>query len=90
MGIKDAPTHFGVVSYRFSLDPAKSRLIGTIDFPASKAPYNATLHCRLPIGLRVIKVNKASEAMIVASGAALEWSHPQGVVHFEAEVASGN
>lgn len=90
VGIKDAPTHFGVVSYRFSLDPAKSRLTGTIDFPVSKVPYNATLHCRLPNGLRVIKVNKASEAMIVADGAALEWSHPQGVVHFEAEVLSGN
>ena len=86
VGIEDAPTHFGTLTYRFSLDPAKTKLTGVIDFPASKVPYNATLHCRLPDGLRVISVDKASEVTVTGDGAALEWSHPHGTVHFDAQV----
>ena len=62
VGIEDAPTHFGTLTYRFSLDPARTKLAGVIDFPASKVPYNATLHCRLPEGLRVVSVDKASRS----------------------------
>jgi hypothetical protein len=90
VGIQDAPTHFGTLTYRMAFDPSRSRLTGTIDFPASEVPYRATLHCRLPGGLKVVKVNKASEALIVGRGAALEWSRPHGAVHFEAQVSSGN
>lgn len=90
VGIEDAPTHFGTLTYRFSLDSTKSKLTGVIDFPASKVPYNATLHCRLPEGVRVVSVDKASQATVAADGAALEWSHPHGAVHFKAQVRSGN
>ncbi len=86
VGIEDAPTHFGTLTYRFSLDPARTKLTGVIAFPASKVPYNATLHCRLPEGLRVVSVDQASQATVTGDGAALEWSHPHGTVHFEAQV----
>ena len=90
VGIQGASTHFGALTYRFSLDSAKSQLTGVIDFPASKVPYNAILHCRLPEGLRVVSVNKGSQATLTTNGGALEWSHPHGTVHFEARVSPGN
>jgi hypothetical protein len=89
VGIEDASTHFGTLTYGFSLDSAKSKLTGVIDFPASKVPYNATLHCRLPEGLRVVSVDKVSQATVAGDGAALEWSHPHGTVRFEAQVMAG-
>lgn len=90
VGIQDAATHFGTLSYRISYDSARSRLTGTIEFPASETPHKVTLHCRLPNGLKVVKVNKASEATIAPDGTALEWSQPQGLVPFEALVKAGN
>jgi hypothetical protein len=89
VGMQGASTHFGTLSYRFSFAPEKSRLTGMIDFPTSKVPYTATLHCRLPEGLRVVSVDQASQATVAADGAALEWSHPHGTVHFEAHVRAG-
>lgn len=86
VGIQDASTHFGTLTYRFSLDPSKTKLTGVIDFPTSKVPYNATLHCRLPEGLKVVSVDKGSVATVTRDGTALEWSHPHGTVHFEARV----
>jgi hypothetical protein len=86
VGIQDASTHFGTLTYRFSLDRTKSKLTGTIDFPTSKIPYSATLHCRLPEGLKVVSVDKDSQATVTSDGATMEWSHPHGTVHFEAQV----
>jgi hypothetical protein len=90
VGIKDASTHFGTLTYRFSFDPAGSKLTGTIEFPASKVPYRAVLHCRLPEGLRVASVDRGSQATVAGDGAALEWNHPRGAVRFEAQVSSVN
>ena len=88
VGIQNASTHFGTLTYRFSLNREQTKLTGVIDFPASKVPYDATLHCRLPEGLKVVKVDKGSEATVTGNGSALEWSHPNGTVHFEAMVKS--
>ena len=86
VGIKYAPTHFGLLSYHFSLDQMKSKLRGEIDFPESKTPYKAILHCRLPANLSVVAVDRSSQASLVAEGSALEWDNPHGTVHFEARV----
>jgi len=90
VGIQAASTRFGTLTYRFSLDSTKSKLTGVIDFPTSATPYSATLHCRLPVGLSVLSVDKSSQATVAGDGTALEWSHPRGTVHFEAKVRSGN
>ena len=87
VGIQNAPTHFGTLTYRFSLDRAKTKLTGVIDFPVSAVLDRATLHCRLPHNLKLVSVDKASQATVAADGAALEWLSPKGPVHFEARVA---
>ena len=89
VGIKYAPTHFGLLSYHFSLYQTKSKLTGEIDFPESKTPYKAILHCRLPADLTVVTVDKSSGASLVAGGTALEWDNPHGTVQFEARVGVG-
>lgn len=88
VGIKDAPTHFGLLSYHFSLDQAKSRLTGEINFPECKTAYKAILHCRLPANLRVVAVDKPSQAALRADGSALEWDNPHGTITFEARVGA--
>ena len=88
VGIKYAPTHFGLLSYHFSLDQTRLRLTGGIDFPESKTPYKAILHCRLPSGLTVVEVDKSSQASLLADGSGLEWENPHGTVHFEARVGT--
>jgi hypothetical protein len=89
VGIEDASTHFGRLTYHFSLDQAKSKLTGEIDFPESRISYKATLHCRLPENLKVVGVDKSSKASLAADGNALEWDNPHGTVHFEALVRPG-
>jgi hypothetical protein len=89
VGIENAPTHFGRLSYHFRLDREKTRLAGEIIFPESTTPYRATLHCRLPENLRVFAVDKASKASLAADGSALEWDNPHGTIHFEASVRPG-
>jgi hypothetical protein len=89
VGIENASTHFGRLTYHFLLDQAKSKLTGEIDFPESKIPYRATLHCRLPENLKVVGVDKSSKASLAADGNALEWDNPHGTVHFEAPVRPG-
>ena len=87
VGIENAATHFGRLTYRFSLDRAQTKLSGEIDFPISAGLDRATLHCRLPHNLKLVSVDKASQATVAADGAALEWLSPKGPVHFEARVA---
>ncbi len=90
VGIENAATHFGTLTYHFSLDAAKTKLTGVIEFPGGKEAYDATLHCRLAEGLRVLSVNQESQAVVAGAGTLLQWSHPQGTVRFEAQVGSGN
>ena len=89
VGIENASTHFGRLTYRFAFDRAQAKLTGEIDFPAGTAPYQATLHCRLPEGLKLASVDKASQASVAAEGSSLEWQNPKGTVHFEARVGHG-
>ncbi len=90
VGIENASTHFGTLTYRFSLDPEKTKLTGVIEFPGSKNPYEAILHCRLPEGLRILNVNRESQATVSGAGTLLEWSNPHGTVNFEAKVGAGD
>jgi hypothetical protein len=86
VGIENASTHFGLLSYHFSLDQMKSKLAGEIDFPESKTPYKAILHCRLPRNFRVVGVDKSSKASLSVDGEALEWDNPRGTISFQARV----
>ena len=84
VGIDDAPTQFGALSYQMHYDPAARRVSGTVRFPSREPLAWARLHVRLPGGLRVSGVDQASGATVDDSGTALDWQRPQDDVSFEA------
>ena len=86
VGIENASTHFGLLSYHFSFDQRQSRLTGEIEFPESKTPYKAILHCRLPQNFKVVGVDKSSKASLSVDGETLEWDNPRGTTAFQARV----
>ncbi|HAO78841.1 MAG TPA: hypothetical protein DCQ92_07680 [Verrucomicrobia subdivision 3 bacterium] len=48
----------------------------------------ATLHVRLPSGLRVASVEPASGATILSDGGGLNWALPRGRMAFKATIRS--
>jgi hypothetical protein len=88
VGVADAPTHFGRVSYRLQYDAARRTVSGEVRFPAREPAAAVVLHIRLPGGLRVTSVNGESQATVAADGTALCWRVPRGMARFQAVVGS--
>jgi hypothetical protein len=86
VGIAGACTHFGTVSYRMQYDPSGSKVSGEAIFADNAAAASATLHIRLPGGLKVKSVNPDSKAAVLPDGSAIRWTAPRGTVKFEAIV----
>jgi len=86
VGLADAPTHFGRVSYQMQYDSAKSLVTGQVTFAKGRSPAWATLHVRLPGGLRVKSVNLQSRAALLPDGEGLRWEAPSGTLRFEATI----
>jgi hypothetical protein len=84
VGVEDAPTHFGRVSYHICYDGATSRLTGRITLPEQPLPSSLILHVRLPRGLRVVSVD--GNAAIAEDGQVLCWNQPRGAIEFAAQV----
>jgi hypothetical protein len=82
LGIGNAPSHFGPISYSMRYDPARQTVTGKIDFPeASELPW-AVMHIRLPGGLRVRQVDPASGVIIIPGGEGIRWENPRGTIAF--------
>jgi hypothetical protein len=86
VGIKDAATHYGPVSYAMRYDKEKGLVSGEAEFPMDSSLSQATLHVRLPEGLRVTGVNPDSGAVVLPDGSGVRWSSPRGKVKFEMPV----
>ena len=57
VGVKDAPTHFGEVSYRVESDVARQKIRAEIDPPRRRAPAEIVLHLRHPQRTRMCAVS---------------------------------
>jgi hypothetical protein len=86
LGIADAPTHFGRVSYQVQFDPANRTVVGTVTFPDDPSLKWAVLHVRLPGNLRLESVNPDSGAQVVSDGLAVKWQSPRGKVPITGKV----
>ncbi len=84
IGISDAPTHFGRVSYQLRYDAAAGKVLGEASFARGFRAAWARLHVRLPGGLRIAAVNPESGATVLPGGECLAWKAPHGTVRFEA------
>jgi hypothetical protein len=89
LGVSSAPTHFGPVSYQMQYDADAGTVHGDIDFSATAGLFRATLHVRLPDGLKVISLDHAPGACISPAGESLRWDTPVGGCHFRVHVSKG-
>ena len=88
VGIANAPTHFGLVSWQMQYDAAKRKVIGQVEFARSGNAGWATLHIRLPADQHIASVIPESGATILPDGSGLKWISPRGKISFQATVQS--
>jgi hypothetical protein len=86
VGIAGAPTHFGAVTYEMRYDAAKSQVVGEVAFAKDCSAAWADVLVRLPGGLKVTAVDRASGATVMPDGAGVRWEKPKGKVKFVAAV----
>ena len=88
VGIADAPTHFGRVSYQLQYDSAKAQVTGRARFPENATATWAELLVRLPSGLRLMAINPDSGAALLPAGQGLRWETPRKTFEFVAQVGN--
>ncbi|MGA2033894.1 MAG: hypothetical protein ABSF26_06325 [Thermoguttaceae bacterium] len=86
LGVSDAPTHFGRVSWSMQFDAANARVSGQVQFPDNPSAAWAAMHVRLPGGLRVTAIEAPPGAELLPGGKGLRWKSPRGKMKFTAKV----
>jgi len=84
VGIADACSHFGKVTYQMQYDSTESKVTGEIAFDDNSFAAWANLYIRLPEGLKVKSVNPESNAVVLPDGTGLRWKMPRGTIRFSA------
>ena len=87
MGITDARTYFGPVSYRIQYDAETAKAVGHVNFHSSSASW-AKLYLRLPGGLRVKSVAPETRATVLPDESALYFEAPRGEYEIEANIGT--
>lgn len=89
VGVTDMPSHFGNVTYQIQYDHKKSTVTGEIKMEPKlnqQLCQWTTLHIRLPEGMKVTAVDKASKAEILPNGEGIRWEGQVTKVKFKAVV----
>jgi hypothetical protein len=60
IGIKNASTRFGKISYKMYFDKSQNKIFGEITFPENGKDFEVILHCPLPGGLKITGSNTGS------------------------------
>jgi hypothetical protein len=80
VGVKNAPTHFGTVSWSMKYDAESGTVAGFIqlaDDGKHPMPEALTLHIRLPGGRKAVSVPNHRGATIAPNGEAVTWKKPK-------------
>ena len=78
VGITNAPTHFGTVSYEIRYESDKQQISGYMVFPEHSPLEWVHLHMRLPYGLRVHSIHSGTTAAILNNHSEIQWKQPKG------------
>jgi len=82
VGIDKAATYYGVVSWEMRYDAASKTVTGKAVFPPAgqerPCAQWATLHVRLPEGLKAVAVGAGCTATVLADGSGIRWEKPAG------------
>jgi hypothetical protein len=80
IGVENAPTHFGTVSYSMKYNASNETVSGFIRFTNDEQypkPEKLTLNIRLPGGRKVVAVQDHPNATITSNGEAVIWKNPK-------------
>ena len=83
VGIENASSHFGDISFKIRFDKNKSQLKGEIHFPKQNQHFETILHCPLPGKLKVVR---ASGGTILPDGSGIKFEKSSGDISFTATV----
>ncbi len=83
VGIQNASTHFGKISYHVHFDADRSRLVGQIHFPEGRPPVETVLHCPLPEGMQL---TKTSVGKLLPDKSGVVFTNGRGIIDFEITV----
>jgi hypothetical protein len=83
VGIENASSHFGNISFKIRLDKNKSQLTGEIHFPNKNQIIETILHCPLPGNMKVVH---ASGAYVLPDGSGIKFEKCKGDISFKAIV----
>jgi hypothetical protein len=87
IGVSDAPTPFGKISYTYRYDSVSSRIIGKMNFiRAYKKKYTVVLHTGINENLMLSQTSKKSHTLISKDHKSLYWNNPEGEINFEVTV----
>jgi hypothetical protein len=88
VGVSDACTHFGKISYQMQFNTQRSTIAGEINLDDGFHAAWLRLNIRLPEKLIVKTVNRESKAKVLSDGSGLKWEDPHGNIKFEISVGS--
>lgn len=88
IGVDNACTHFGPVSYQMQYERAQSTVAGEVNQANNATAATTVLHIRLPGGLRVKSVNPESGAIVLPDGSGIHWNALRGKMKFQATVGT--
>jgi hypothetical protein len=83
VGIENAPSRFGVVSYKVKYNNSKSTITGEIHFPKNIQNFETIVHLPLPENL---KISKVTGATVLPDGSGIKFTKCSGDVTFEVQI----
>jgi hypothetical protein len=86
VGVTEAATHFGQVTYQLTYDLNTEKITGHIEFPNRSTMTTASLSIRLPYGRKIVVVRSVKGIMPTYDERALHWQQPQGEATFEISI----
>jgi hypothetical protein len=89
VGVENASTHFGTVSYSMKYDAARQTVSGYIEIADDgkyPRPDELTLNVRLPDGRKVASVKSNVKGTVAAKGEAIRWTSVKSRIEFTAKI----
>jgi hypothetical protein len=83
VGIENAPSRFGDISYKVKYNKSKSNISGEIHFPKTNRNFETIVNLPLPENL---KISKVSGATVLPDGSGIKFTKCSGDITFEAQV----
>ncbi len=86
VGITNACSHYGKLSYQMKYDKQTSKVSGEINFADQTSASWINMNIRLPKGLKVVAVNSGTKATVLPDGVGIRWNAPTSNMKFTATI----